>query len=207
MGCCYICNEELVFSKNARLMECSICHKKKETHEWCKNGHFICFDCFYPLSKERYEKWKKEEANRVRNFTLLDVDLDKLRQTLDYYERNTDFANITGSYFPTEYYDFFYLLPMDMTCIEYVDTLLKTQGEHIDDIDFDHLNLRDIIALISYMDVQDRIWDTTSYFIRNGIALKILRQLEALCMNKSVEELFKERAARLGISWKEKEKR
>ena len=92
---------------------------------------------------------------------------------------------------------------MDMSCIEYVDMYLKSKDEYIDGIDFNQLNLRDIIALVSYMDVQDRIWDTTAYFIRHGIALKILRRLESLCMNKSVEELFEERAARLEILWKE----
>jgi len=199
MGC-YICNEELLYHEESRVMECSICHKKMETHQWCKNGHFICFDCFYPLSLEREEKWEKEEAERVRTFTLLDVDVDKLRKTLDYYEANTDFTNIVDSLYPEEYYEIFRLLPMDMSCIEYVHTLLESQGvEYLDNIDYNHLNLRDIIALISYMDVQDRIWDTTSYFIRTGIAKKILRQLESLCMNKSVEELLAERTTRLGI--------
>ena len=206
MGC-FICNEELFYHKKSRVMECSICHKKKETHQWCKNEHFICFDCFYPLEKERFAKWKKEEADRVRNYTLLDVDLDKLRKTLDYYEKNTDCSNIVGSSFPDEYYEIFQLLPMDMSCIEYVDTLLDNQGGTIDSLNIYNMTLRDIIALISYMDAQDRIWATTSYFIRNGIAVKILRRLESLCMNKSVEELFAERTTRLGISWKEKEKR
>ena len=191
MGC-YICDGKLLYHNNPRMMECSICHKIKETHQWCKNGHFICVDCFYPLSLEREEKWKKEEAERVRTFTVFDVDLNKLRKTLDYYEEN---------------YEIFQLLPMDMSCIEYVGTLLESRGGYIDDLDFDNLNLRDIIALISYMDVQDRIWNTISYFIRHGIALKILRRLESLCTDKSIEELLAERVARLGISWKEKEKR
>lgn len=69
-------------------------------------------------------------------------------------------------------------------------------------MDFDNLNLHDIVALISYMDVQDRIWVTTTYFIRNGITIKIIRRLESLCMKKSVEDLFKDRKARLEISWK-----
>lgn len=207
MGC-YMCNEEVCFHDNPRLMECSICHKKMKTYQWCKNGHFICADCFYPLSVERYVAWEKEEADRVRNFTLLDVDLDKLRKILDYYEENTDFTNSTESYYPEEYYEIFQLLPMDTSCIEYVDTLLKDQGEHIDYLKYNNLTLRDIIALISYMDAQDRIWNTTSYFIRNGIATRILRRLESLCMNKSVQELFAERTRRLGkTSWKEKEKR
>ena len=192
MGC-YICDEQLQYHKNPRMMECSICHKTVEAHQWCKNGHFICFDCFYPLSLEREAKWRKEEADRVKNFTLLDIDMDKLRKTLDYYEENTDFTNIVDSCFPEEYYGIFKLLPLDMSCIEYVDTLLESQGKCIDDLDYNNLNLRDIIALISYMDVQDRIWDTTSYFIRNGIALKILRRLESLCMNKPAEELLTER--------------
>ena len=206
MGC-YICNEELQYHEKPQMMKCSICHKKMETHQWCKNGHFICVDCFYPLSLEREEKWKKEEAERVRTFTVFDVDLNKLRKTLDYYEENTDFTNIGGPFFPNEYYEIFQLLPMDMSCIEYVGTLLESRGGYIDDLDFDNLNLRDIIALISYMDVQDRIWNTISYFIRHGIALKILRRLESLCTDKSIEELLAERVARLGISWKEKEKR
>ena len=138
---------------------------------------------------------------------MFDVDLNKLRKTLDYYEENTDFTNIGGPFFPNEYYEIFQLLPMDMSCIEYVGTLLESRGGYIDDLDFDNLNLRDIIALISYMDVQDRIWNTISYFIRHGIALKILRRLESLCTDKSIEELLAERVARLGISWKEKEKR
>ena len=184
MGC-YICNEELMYHEEPRVMECSICHKKVETHQWCKNGHFICFDCFYPLSLEREAKWEKEEAERVRTFSLSEVDVDKLRKTLVYYEENTDFTNIVDSLYPKEYYEIFNLLPMDMSCIEYVHTLLESQGvEYIDDIDYNQLNLRDIIALISYMDVQDRIWDTISGFIRNGIAKKLLRQLESLCMNK-----------------------
>ena len=202
MGC-YICNEELLYHEESRMMECSICHKRIETHQWCKNGHFICFDCFYPLSLEREAKWEKEEAERVRSFTLLDVDVEKLRKTLDYYEKNTDYTNIDGSSYPDEYYEIFRLLPMDMSCIEYVDTLLESHGEYIDDIDFSRLNLRDIIALITYMDVQDRIWATTSYFIKNGIAIRLLRQLEALCLNKSVKELLAERATRLGIPLKE----
>ena len=188
MGC-YICYEELEYHKQSRMMECSICHQIIETHRWCKNGHFICFDCFYPLELEREEKWEKEEAERVRTFTPLDVDLDKLRKTLDFYEKNTDFTNADGSFYPNEYYEIFRLLPMDMSCVEYVDTLLEehsgdTDDLYIDDLDFDHLNLRDIIALISYMEVQDRIWDTIPYFIRNGIALKILRRLDSICMNK-----------------------
>ena len=203
MGC-YICNEKLFYHENPVVMECSICHRKMETHRWCKNGHFICIDCFYPLCLEREEKWEKEEAERVRTFTLSDVDLDRLRKTLDYYETNTDFTNIVGSLYPKEYYEIFYLVPMDLSCIEYVDALLeKSKCEYIDDLDFYNLNLRDIIALISYMDVQDRIWDTTSHFIRNGIALRLLRRLESLCMNKTVEELFAERTVRLGISWHE----
>lgn len=185
MGC-YICNEKLVFRNNPKMMECSICHKIKETHQWCQNGHFICFDCFYPMSLEREEKWEKEEAERVRTFTTADVDLDKLRKTLDFYEKNTDFTDIGGSFYPSEYYEIFQLLPMDMSCIEHVHALLDSHGEHIDDLDFEHLNLRDIIALISYMDVQDRIWDATAYFIRTGIALKILRRLESLCLNESL---------------------
>ena len=97
---------------------------------------------------------------------------------------------------------------MDMSCIESHQVhFWKSRGGYIDDLDFDNLNLRDIIALISYMDVQDRIWNTISYFIRHGIALKILRRLESLCTDKSIEELLAERVARLGISWKEKEKR
>lgn len=40
MGC-FICNEELFYHKKSKVMECSICHKKKETHQWCKNEHFI----------------------------------------------------------------------------------------------------------------------------------------------------------------------
>ena len=138
---------------------------------------------------------------------MFDVDLNKLRKTLDYYEENTDFTNIGGPFFPNEYYEIFQLLPMDMSCIEYVDTLLDNQGGTIDSLNIYNLTLRDIIALISYMDAQDRIWATTSYFIKNGIAVKILRRLESLCMNKSVEELFAERTTRLGISWKEKEER
>lgn len=185
MGC-YICNEELVYHNNPKMMKCSICHKIKETHQWCKNGHFICFDCFYPMSLEREEKWEKEEAEKVKTFTPADVDLDKLRKTLDFYENNTDFTDIGGSIYQNEYYEIFHLLPMDMSCIEYVDALLDSHGEHIDDLDFEHLNLRDIIAMISYMDVQDRIWDTTTYFIRKGIALKILQRLEALCLNESL---------------------
>lgn len=183
MGC-YICNEKLLYHENPKIMECSICHKKTETNQWCKNGHYICFDCFYPLSLEREEQREREEAERVRTFTPLDVDLDKLRRTLDFYEKNSEVANIDGLLYPKEYYEIFRLLPLDMSCIEYVAALLKSTEKSIDDIDFDHLSLRDIIALISYMDVQDRIEDTTSYFIRNGIALKILRRLGALCMNK-----------------------
>lgn len=183
MGC-YICDAELLCHEKSRIMECSICHKKMETYQWCKNGHFICFDCSYTLSLEREEKWKKKEAERVKTFTPVDVDMEKLRKTLDFYENNTDFTNISGSFYPKEYYGIFQLLPMDMSCIEYVDALLESQGEYIDDLDFDHLNLRDIIALISYMDVQDRIWASTAYFIRHGIALKILRRLESLCMNE-----------------------
>lgn len=199
MGC-YICNAELQYQESPRMMECSICHKKMETHQWCKNGHFICIECFYPLSLEREEKWEKEEAERVRTFTLHDVDLAKLRKTLDYYEENRDLTNNAGPFYPEEYYDIFQLLPMDLSCIEYVDMLVESQGEHISDIDFDTLTLRDIIALISYMDVQDRIWDTTSSFIRLGIALKILRRLESLCLNRSIGELYAERAVRLGLS-------
>ena len=90
--------------------------------------------------------------------------MDKLRKTLDYYEQNTDFTNIVDSLYPQEYYEIFQILPLDMSCIEYVNTLLENRGKYIDDLDFDQLTLRDIIALISYMDVQDRIWDTTSYF-------------------------------------------
>lgn len=196
MGC-YICDGKLLYHNNPRMMECSICHKIKETHQWCKNGHFICIDCFYPMSLEREARWEKEEAERVRTFTLLDIDLDKLRKTLDYYEQNTDFTNIVDSLYPQEYYEIFQILPLDMSCIEYVNTLLENRGKYIDDLDFDQLTLRDIIALISYMDVQDRIWDTTSYFIERGIAKRILRRLESLCMNKSVEELLTEREARL----------
>lgn len=116
--------------------------------------------------------------------------MEKLGKTLDFYEKNTDYTNIGGSFYPNEYYEIFRLLPEDMSCIEYVDTLLKKRGGYIDDLDFDKLNLRDIIALISYMDVQDRIWDTTSYFIRNGIALKLLRRLESICMNKPIEPII-----------------
>ena len=86
-----------------------------------------------------------------------------------------------------------------MSCIEYVNDLVKGQGEYIDDIDFNNLNLRDIIALISYMDAQDRIWATTSYFIKNGIAIKILRRLEALCENRPMEELLDEKKERPGM--------
>ena len=43
---------------------------------------------------------EKEEAERVRTFTVFDVDLNKLRKTLDYYEENTDFTNIRWSVFP-----------------------------------------------------------------------------------------------------------
>ena len=64
MGC-YICNEKLLYHENPKIMECSICHKKTETNQWCKNGHYICFDCFYPLSLEREEKREREEAERV----------------------------------------------------------------------------------------------------------------------------------------------
>lgn len=199
MGC-YLCNEQLLYHKTPKMMECSICHKTMEAHQWCKNGHFICFDCFYPLSIEREAIQIKEEANRVKKFTLKDIDLVKLSKTLDYYEENTDFSNIIDSSYPEEFYDIFKLLPLDASCIEYVDTLLERQGKKIDDFDFNILNLRDIIALISYMDVQDRIWNTTSYFIRNGIALKILRRLESLCVNKPVDELLAERMVRLKIS-------
>ena len=86
-----------------------------------------------------------------------------------------------------------------MSCIEYVNDLVKGQGEYIDDIDFNNLNLRDIIALISYMDAQDRIWATTSYFIKNGIAIKILRRLESLCENRPMEELLDEKKERPGM--------
>ena len=72
MGC-YICDGKLLYHNNPRMMECSICHKIKETHQWCKNGHFICIDCFYPMSLEREARWEKEEAERVRTFTLLDI--------------------------------------------------------------------------------------------------------------------------------------
>ena len=115
--------------------------------------------------------------------------MDKLSKVIDYYEENTDFTNIVDSCYPKEYYEIFKLLPLDMSCIEYVDTFLERQGEYIDDLDYNNLNLRDIIALISYMEVQDRIWDTTSYFIRNGIALRILRRLKSLCMNKTGEDM------------------
>jgi hypothetical protein len=53
---------------------------------------------------EREAKWEKEEAERVRTFTLSDVDLDRLRRTLDYYEAATDFTNMAGSNYPKEYY-------------------------------------------------------------------------------------------------------
>ena len=77
------------------------------------------------MSLEREARWEKEEAERVRTFTLLDIDLDKLRKTLDYYEQNTDFTNIVDSLYPQEYYEIFQILPLDMSCIEYVNTLLS----------------------------------------------------------------------------------
>ena len=56
-------------------------------------------------------------------------------------EKNTDCSNIVGSSFPDEYYEIFQLLPMDMSCIEYVDTLLENQGGTIDSLNIYNLTL------------------------------------------------------------------
>ncbi len=42
---CIICGKPLVYFKETRLLECSICHNRKEANASCEDGHFVCDEC------------------------------------------------------------------------------------------------------------------------------------------------------------------
>lgn len=43
---CLICGEELEYFIQEREMECVYCHRKFMSKSACKNGHYVCDECY-----------------------------------------------------------------------------------------------------------------------------------------------------------------
>lgn len=44
-GACLVCGKPLVYFENAKMMECSICHRTFENNASCEDGHYVCDEC------------------------------------------------------------------------------------------------------------------------------------------------------------------
>jgi len=42
---CAICGKPLIYFTEEKLLECSICHKRKPANAACEAGHFVCDEC------------------------------------------------------------------------------------------------------------------------------------------------------------------
>ena len=44
-GACLVCGQPLQYFREAREMECSVCHGKFKSYASCKQGHYVCDAC------------------------------------------------------------------------------------------------------------------------------------------------------------------
>jgi hypothetical protein len=61
---CVLCGKELVYFRESKMMECSLCHEQKLSSCACRDGHFVCDACHRKQSDAAYLPYLMQSRER-----------------------------------------------------------------------------------------------------------------------------------------------